>query len=203
MSDRRPRQRPDPAADRSLRYTNAMRIRPAAADRDAAACASIYEPYVRDTAISFEERPPDSLALAERIERISRTHPWLVAEDGGEVTAFAYGCPHRERAAYRWAADVSVYVDADRRRRGAGAALYGALLPLLQDQGFYVACAGVTLPNEASVGFHESFGFTPVGVYRRIGFKFGTWWDVGWWQLQLREPGTSTPAEPTPPPPRG
>lgn len=175
------------------------RIRAADARRDGAACAAIYEPYVRDTAISFEERPPDAAALAQRIERISLTHPWLVAEDEDEVIGFAYGCPHRERAAYRWAADVSVYVDLHRRREGAGRALYGALLPQLRDQGFYIACAGLTLPNAASVAIHESFGFRPVGVYRRIGFKLGAWWDVGWWQLQLREAHDGAPAEPAPP----
>lgn len=177
-----------------------MHIRHADPHRDAAACASIYEPYVVDTPISFEEQPPHAPAFAQRIERMSRTHPWLVAEDGGQVIGFAYGCPHRERAAYRWAADVSAYVDGDRRRRGAGRALYGSLLPLLQDQGLYIACAGVTLPNEGSVAFHESFGFRPVGVYRRIGFKQGTWWDVGWWQLQLRPPENTAPREPAEPP---
>lgn len=176
-----------------------MHIRPAEPRRDAAACASIYGPYVTGTAISFEERPPDEIAFAERIARISQSHPWLVADDGDVVSGFAYGCPHRQRAAYRWAVDVSVYVDSERRRRGAGRALYGTLLPLLQEQGFFIACAGVTLPNEGSVAFHESLGFTPVGVYRQIGFKLGRWWDVGWWQLQLREPGANAPGEPIAP----
>jgi len=151
-----------------------MRIRHAYARGDAAACASIYRPYVEGTAISFEEQPPDEPAFAARIERTSRTHPWLVAEDSGAVIGFAYACAHRERAAYRWAADVSVYVDAERRRRGAGRALYGALLPLLRSQGMYIACAGVTLPNEASVTLHDAFGFTAVRIYRRIGDKHGT-----------------------------
>src|SRR5207248_8841347 len=106
--------------------------------------------------------------------------------------------PHRERAAYRWAADVSVYVDPKRHRRGYGRALYRDLLALLAAQGLYIACAGVTLPNEASVALHESLGFAPVGIYRRIGYKLGAWWDVGWWQLSLREPdGGAPPAEPT------
>jgi phosphinothricin acetyltransferase len=174
----------------------AVQIRHADPERDAAACAAIYAPYVRDTVISFELEPPDERELADRIERYSRSHAWLVAEDGGRVVGFAYGCPHRERAAYRWAADVSVYVDRDQRRRGIGRQLYGELLPLLKRQGLYVACAGVTLPNEASVGIHESFGFRPVGIYRQIGFKAGRWWDVGWWQLELRERGEGPPEEP-------
>jgi L-amino acid N-acyltransferase YncA len=176
-----------------------MQIRHADAARDAAACAAIYKPYVRDTAVSFELEPPDGDQFAQRIERYSRSHAWLVAEDAGRVVGFAYACPHRERAAYRWAADVSVYVDRDHHRRGIGRELYGALLRLLERQGLYAACAGITLPNDASVGLHESLGFRPVGVYRQIGFKAGAWWDVGWWQLEL--PGADPPAEPGPPPP--
>ena len=172
-----------------------MQIRRADANRDAAACAAIYEPYVRETAISFEDRPPDARELAERIERFQSSYQWLVAEEEGEVVGYAYGCPHRERAAYRWAVDVSVYVNPRRQRRGFGRALYAELLTLLRGQGFFVACAGITLPNDGSVALHESLGFTPVGVYRRIGFKLGSWWDVGWWQLALRDHGV--PAEPT------
>jgi phosphinothricin acetyltransferase len=175
-----------------------MLIRRADAERDAAACAAIYEPYVRETAVSFEEQPPVAGVLADRITRYSNTHAWLVAEDAGEVLGFAYACPHRDRAAYRWAADVSVYIGHGHHRRGIGRALYGELLALLERQGFYMACAGVTLPNDASVGLHESFGFKPVGVYRRIGYKAGAWWDVGWWQLALREPEGDAPEEPTP-----
>jgi L-amino acid N-acyltransferase YncA len=173
-----------------------MEIRHAEAADDAAACAAIYGPYVRNTVISFEERPPSAEELAARIERYTRTHPWLVAEDDGHVIGFAYACPHRERPAYRWAADVSVYVDRAHHRRGIGRRLYGELLELLDRQGIYTVCAGVTLPNEASVGLHEGFGFKPVGIYRRIGFKAGEWWDVGWWQLSLREPSGSAPEEP-------
>lgn len=177
-----------------------MRIRHADPDRDAPACAAIYAPYVRDAVISFEAEPPDAREFAGRIERYSRTHAWLVAEDADEVVGFAYACPHRDRAAYRWAADVSVYVGREHRRRGIGRALYGELLPLLARQGLYMACAGVTLPNPASVGIHESFGFKRVGVYRRIGYKAGAWWGVGWWQLELREPSDEPPEEPREPP---
>ena len=150
-----------------------------------------------DSAASFEERAPSAEEFERRIEGTSQTHPWLVAEHGEQVVGFAYGCPHRERAAYRWAADVSVYVAPDHHRRGVGRALYGSLLSLLVRQGLHVACAGITLPNEASVALHAAFGFREVGVYRRIGFKRDAWWDVGWWELELREPGP--PAEPTGP----
>ena len=111
-------------------------IRDADPARDAAACAAVYAPFVTDSAASFEERPPTPEEFGQRIERISKTHPWLVADDAGRVVGFAYGCPHRERAAYRWAADVSVYVAPVHQRRGIGRALYSSLLPFRRFQ-FY------------------------------------------------------------------
>jgi L-amino acid N-acyltransferase YncA len=162
-----------------------MLIRDADSARDAAACAAIYAPYVRDTAISFEEVPPTPAEMAERIERLTRTHAWLVAEDGHEILGYAYACPHRERAAYRWTTEVSVYVDTRHQRRGAGRLLYDSLLNILTERGYQVALAVIALPNDTSVAFHESSGFEPAGVYRRVGFKLGEWWDVGWWQLDL------------------
>ncbi len=175
-----------------------MLIRHADAHRDAAACAAIYGPFVSDSVISFEERVPDEQEFAQRIARLTQTHPWLVAEDDGETIGFAYGSPHRERSAYRWATDVTVYVSPTHHRRGVGRRLYEDLLSELAEQGFYVACAGITLPNEASVSLHNALGFTEVGVYRRIGFKFGAWRDVAWMQRELREP-QAPPAEPGPP----
>lgn len=176
-----------------------MRIRHAQAARDGATCAAIYAPFVAGSAVSFEEEPPSASEMAERIERITATHPWLVAEIDERVAGFAYATNHRERAAYRWAADVTVYVAAERRRSGVGRALYERLLGLLADQGLHVACAGITLPNEPSVRLHESMGFVPVGVYRRIGYKAGAWRDVGWWQRELRPAANDPPASPLPP----
>jgi L-amino acid N-acyltransferase YncA len=176
-----------------------MLIRDASAERDAVACAAIYAPYVSDTVISLEERAPSDHELAVRIRETTKTHPWLVAEEADEVIGYAYAVAHRTRASYRWATDVAVYVSPDRQRRGVGRALYETLFPLLAAQGFRIACAGVTLPNDASVGLHEAVGFRPVGVYRNIGFKHGAWRDVGWWQLQLASPD-GTPTEPGPPP---
>jgi phosphinothricin acetyltransferase len=177
-----------------------MRIRHADPDRDAAACAAIYAPFVTGTAVSFEQEPPDAAAIGQRIERLSRTHAWLIGEDAEGVAGFAYAGPHRDRIAYRWAADVSVYVDERCRGRGVGRALYDALLALLARQGLRVACAGITLPNPASVALHEACGFEPVGIYRRIGWKAGAWRDVGWWQAPLGEPpDDGQPPEPGPP----
>ena len=174
-------------------------LRDADPERDAAACAAIYDPYVRSSAASFEAEPPDAREMGERMARTCATHPWLVAEHDGRVVGFAYGCPHRTRAAYRWSAEVSVYLDAAHHGRGIGRALYRALLDLLYGQGIHTVLAGITLPNPASVALHEAVGFRPAGVYRAIGFKFGSWHDVGWWQLALREPGGEAPREPGPP----
>jgi phosphinothricin acetyltransferase len=162
-----------------------MLIRDADAQRDAAACAAIYTPYVRDTPISLEEEPPTAPEMAERIETTTQTHPWLVAEDKTDLIGYAYATRHRERACYRWATDVTVYVAPQSQRKGVGRALYQDLFNALAHQGFRIACAGITLPNQASVGLHEALGFQPVGVYRNIGWKFGAWYDVGWWQLEL------------------
>ena len=162
-----------------------MRIRPANSVGDAEAIAAIYAPFVTDTVVSFEDVPPTAAEMAARIERLTSTHAWLVAEEAGEILGYAYACPHRERAAYRRTAEVTVYVDPQRQRRGAGRALYAALLERLAELEYRVALAVIALPNDASVGLHEACGFTLVGVYRRIGFKFDNWWDVGWWQLEL------------------
>jgi phosphinothricin acetyltransferase len=159
---------------------------------DAAACAAIYAPYVTDTAVSFETEPPSA---AEMAERIAAAHLWLVLEDAGRVVGFAYAGRFAPRAAYRWACEVSVYLEAGRQRRGGGRALYGALLPQLAERGFRVAVAGMTLPNEGSVGLHRAMGFEPVGTYRRIGYKHGAWHDVAWTQRQLAA-GDDPPDEP-------
>lgn len=178
-----------------------MTIRPVDPARDAAACAAIYAPFVTDGPVSFEEVAPHADAFAERIARLAATHPWLVSERDGRVVGFAYGSPHRERAAYRWACDVSVYVDAAHHRRGIGRALYEELLARLRGQRIHVACAGIALPNDASVGLHEALGFELVGIYRGIGWKCGAWRDVGWWQLRLLPPlaDGQSPPEPLPP----
>jgi phosphinothricin acetyltransferase len=176
-----------------------MTIRSAEPERDSAACAAIYAPHVEASPTSFEAEAPGPEEMAERIERIGATHPWLVAERNGEVAGFAYACEHRSRAAYRWAVDVSVYVGEADRRRGLGKDLYEELLRRLRAQRFRVACAGVTLPNEASVALHEGLGFVAVGVYRRIGWKQGAWRDVGWWQLDLNPDADDPPQEPLPP----
>ena len=176
-----------------------VKIRSADPERDAAACAAIYAPHVEASATSFEAEPPTAAEFAERIERTGATHPWLVAESDGEILGFAYACEHRTRAAYRWAADVSIYLAEAIAARDWGGPSTRCCSSGSATQRFRVACAGVTLPNEASVRLHESLGFAPVGVYRRIGWKAGAWHDVGWWQLDLSPDGEDPPEEPLAP----
>lgn len=155
----------------------------AATTGDAAACAAIYRPYVEETAVSFETDAPTADEIASRI---GSAHRWLVAvEPGDAVIGYAYASRHRDRAAYRFACDVSVYVGPASAGRGAGRALYAALLADLEQRGFRMACAGIALPNPASVGLHTALGFRPVGVYERIGWKHGAWHDVLWMQCAL------------------
>jgi L-amino acid N-acyltransferase YncA len=163
---------------------------------DAAACAAIYEPYVLDTAITFELRPPSAEEMAARIAASQSAHAWLVLEDDSRVVGYAYGGPLNPRPAYRWSCEVSVYVEPGRRRSGAGRALYQELFERLADRGLRTAVAGMTLPNPASEGLHRAMGFEPVGVYRRIGFKCGAWQDVAWMQRTLAN-DAGTPREPS------
>ena len=176
-----------------------MIIRDADPAADAAACAIIYAPFVRDTAVSFEESAPGADVMAERMRTTLRTHPWVVAEVHNVVAGYAYASSHRVRAAYRWAADVGIYVGDTYRGQGVGRELYEVLLDLLARQGFHTVCAGITLPNPASVALHETVGFTSGGIYRQIGFKAGAWHDVSWWQRRLSDPANEPPALPGPP----
>ena len=163
---------------------------------DAAEIAAIYRPSVTDAATSFEIDAPDGAEMARRIEAVLAVAPWLVCiGPAGDIVGYAYAARHRERPAYQWSVDATVYIRTDHHRRGVGRALYSVLFELLRLQGFCVAHAGITLPNAGSVGLHEAVGFRPVGVYPAVGWKLGAWRDVGWWQLPLRE----LPHAPAPP----
>src|SRR6266849_3662186 len=166
-----------------------------ATENDAEQIQAIYAPYVIHTAISFELEPPAVEEMRQRIMKTLQHWPWLVCENKGEVLGYAYTSRYRERAAYQWSVEVSVYIDERFHRLGIGRALYSPLFKLLALQGFHNAYAGITLPNPGSVGLHESLGFQPLGVYRAVGYKLGAWHDVGWWQLTLRTP-TSLPDPP-------
>ena len=143
-----------------------------------------------DGATSFEETPPSAEEMAARI---AAAHLWLVAEAAGGVVGFAYGARFHSRAAYRWSAEVSVYIDRDHHRQGIGRALYAELIATLAHAGFCTLCAGITQPNTASNRLHEALGFAPVGTYTRIGFKQGAWHDVTWLKLDLIEDAGRVP----------
>jgi phosphinothricin acetyltransferase len=170
----------------------ALRI---ATPADAAGILSIYAPYCHSTPVSFEIVAPSEQEMRARIERIIDRYPWLVAEIDGDIAGYVYASQHRERAGYRWAVDVAVYVGREHHRSGLGRALYVSLFDILREQGFFKAFAGITLPNASSVGLHEAVGFRKVGVFSRVGYKLGDWLDVGWWQLDL-QPEVDNPPEP-------
>jgi phosphinothricin acetyltransferase len=175
-----------------------MHIRLAIA-ADGAAARAIYGPVIETTAISFELVVPSEEEMAARITSRQPAYPWLVAEgeNGEGVIGYAYAGQFKDRAAYDWSVETSVYLAESARGRGVGRALYAALLSVLEAQGYRQAMGGIALPNEASVRLHEGAGFTLVGVYRAVGWKLGTWHDVGWWQRPLA--GSAAGGPPRPP----
>jgi len=163
---------------------------------DAEAIATIYAPFVRDSAVSFEVEVPTAADMRERIVSTLLRLPWLVSLDAtGAVSGYAYASRHRERAAYRWGVETTVYIGPDHRGQGLGKQLYTALFSELVALGYVQAYAGITLPNAGSVALHESVGYAPIGVYRAAGFKLGAWRDIGWWQKTL-QPLPANPVDP-------
>lgn len=173
-----------------------MRIR-LAVPSDGPAVANIYRPAVEESATSFELVPPDGAEMAGRIGQVIAQTPWLVCETDEHVIGYAYASPHRARAAYQWSVEVSAYVRVEARQSGVARALYTSLFTMLAYQGFRNAYAGITLPNIPSVRLHTSLGFTPVGTYRGVGYKFGAWHNVTWFE-RLLAPHDPDPATPTP-----
>lgn len=160
-------------------------IRPATPE-DADQVAAIYNPYVLDTAISFEESPVEAAEMAGRIRRVLEAGlPWLVAEHGGQILGYAYATRWRERHAYRFSVECTAYVASGMARSGVGSALYSAMFPLLRQTGYHAVVAVIALPNAASVALHERFGLKKVAHYPEIGYKFERWHDVGTWQALL------------------
>lgn len=166
--------------------TAAINIRPAT-PHDAASLLAIYAPIVEHTATSFEKTPPTEAEFAERIAKSLSRWQWLIAERDGTCLGYAYGTSHRERYAYRWSVEVSAYLAPSAQRQGLGRRLYETLLADLAAKGFCNAYAGITLPNPASVALHERVGFAPIGVFPRVGYKFGAWHDVAWLHKGLRD----------------
>ena len=155
---------------------------------DGEALSRIYAPYVEDTAVSFELTPPTAKEFAARIAATAAVYPYLVYEDGGAPVGYAYASRHRERAAYRYDVDVSIYVAPAYHGRGAAQALYSRLFALLAALGYRNAYAAYTEPNEPSRRFHAKCDFTVIGTFRRTGYKFGKWHDVTWAEKVLGAP---------------
>jgi phosphinothricin acetyltransferase len=169
-------------------------ILPVAAD-DAAPISRIYNHYVTDSIVTFEEEPVTAAEMRARIEAIlSASLPWFVAVDGAEVVGYAYASAWKPRRGYRFSVEVTVYLDPARAHSGIGSKLYAKLLPALASAGFHSAMGGIALPNDASVRLHEKFGFEKVAHFKESGMKFGRWIDVGYWQLLFSStaPGQDT-----------
>lgn len=156
---------------------------------DAAGILEIYGPYVRDTSITFETVVPSGEEMAGRISKYGEQWPWLVAEENGRIAGYAYASRYRERVAYQWSVECSVYVHNDFLRRGLARALYTGLFRLLQKQGYRNVYAVINLPNDRSVALHESLGFRWFATYEQVGYKLGQWKNVGWWRLVINEFG--------------
>lgn len=173
----------------------------AATPEDAAAIAAIYGPHVLTGTVSFETEPPDARAMRTRMAASEGLYPWIVATAGegdeSGVIGYAYATKFRERAAYRYVVETSIYVADTAQRQGAGRLLYEALIDTLRAQGIVHAIGALALPNDASISLHESVGFRRTGVYREVGYKHGRWIDVGIWQCELNDP-TVPPVEPRP-----
>ncbi|GLH74342.1 N-acetyltransferase [Geothrix limicola] len=159
-------------------------IRPVTLE-DAPALADIYNPYIRDTTITFEEVPVTAADMAARITQVTETYPWLVWEEGGRVLGYTYSSVWRSRAAYRHSTETAIYFAMGQGGQGRGTALYQALLEELRRRGFHLVLGGLALPNEASVRLHEKLGFRKSGHMREAGRKFDRWIDVGFWELLL------------------
>lgn len=165
-----------------LSHSHERTIR-AATPADASGIAAIYNHYITHTVVTFEDEPVSPAEIAERMEDVrSAALPWLVAEESGRVVGYAYATKWRTRSAYRFSAEVTVYLGHEDTGRGIGSNLYAQLFPMLQAKGMHAAMGGIALPNEASVALHEKFGMRKVAHFPEVGFKFGRWVDVAYWQ---------------------
>ena len=169
-----------------------MHIRLASPD-DRFEIADIYAPVVTQTHISFEIVPPSPDEMAKRIAAAMEKHVCLVAEENGRIDAYAYGSKYRDKPAYAWSTETTIYVRDGTRGKGIGRTIYTTLLRILAAQNYRRAFAGIALPNSGSVALHEAVGFTHIGTNPEAGYKFDRWHDLGWWSMQLND-------EPGPPP---
>jgi phosphinothricin acetyltransferase len=163
--------------------------------QDAAGIRAVYAPYIETTVFTFETELPTVQDIAARIEKGLKKFPWIVCTIDGTIAGYVYASAHRDREAYQWTCECSVYIDARFHGRGLGPSLYSALFQILKMQGLKTVYAGITLPNEPSVRLHEKCGFEHFATYEQVGYKFNNWQKVGWWRLQLNDYSLN----PTPP----
>ena len=154
---------------------------------DANDVLEIYKPYVLDTIISFEYEVPTLEEFLQRIKTYTSEFPWLVCLQGNKIIGYTYASKHRDRTAYQWSVDAAVYLSPEMHRKGIASILYGSLFSILRLQGCFNVYAGISLPNEKSIGFHKSMGFEEIGIYKKTGYKHGNWHDTAWFQLHLSE----------------
>jgi L-amino acid N-acyltransferase YncA len=154
--------------------------------KDAKAITAIYNFYIKNSTITFEEELLTVEEMAARIGSISSLYPYFVAEDNGIVVGYAYATQWKARSAYRFSAEVTIYLHCELRGKGIGSALFSAFVEEMRKTDLHVLVGGIAQPNEASVALHEKFGFKKVAQFEEIGFKFGKWIDVGYWELKLK-----------------
>jgi phosphinothricin acetyltransferase len=162
---------------------------------DAPAICGIYNYYIVSTAVSFDEKPVSVTEMEDRIRTITAKYPWFVWEEAGEVPAYAYVNTWKEKAAYRYAAELSIYVKCGKEGHGIGRALMAHLLEAVRKTDIHTLVSGITIPNDRSVALHEKFGFQKIAQFHEIGFKLDTWLDVGYWELILRGGEREKPRE--------
>jgi L-amino acid N-acyltransferase YncA len=160
--------------------------------KEISACLAIYKPFVTDSIVSFELDSPSEEEFANRVESITRKYPWFVAKESNEVIGYAYASAYRDRLAYQWNVEVSVYVHSHHKNKKVGTLLYNKLFEELRKIGICKAFAVIALPNDASVGFHKSFGFNSFATFKNVGHKFEAWHDVHWMEFQIQLPKQPT-----------
>lgn len=153
---------------------------------DARAIREIYNHYILNSVITFEETPVDTGEMRRRIATVIPDMPWLVYEADQKVAGYAYAVPWKGRSAYRHSAEITVYLNPSQFKKGLGTLLYTELIARLRHKGFHALMGGIALPNAASIALHEKLGFQKVAHFKEVGYKFNRWIDVAYWQLLLR-----------------
>ena len=158
---------------------------------DAPAIQAIYRPYVEQTVITFEETVPSVAEFEQRIQKIKKDFPYLVAEQDGQLLGYAYAGKFNARASYRWTAEITIYLAKEAQGKGLGRQLYQQMEDLLKQQGIITLMALITSPGSGSIEFHQRLGYQPVGLYPKVAYKFNQWHDLAILQKQLITPPLS------------